>query len=363
VSNSSVAPESHREQRGSYVEREFGPASRQSRVVFRALRAFAYPVVASWRPTRRGIRFLRWGYGAAIKVPLMHGTEIERRSLGGTPVEWTTTPRSAEAGPRQRVILYLHGGGYIFGRAHTHRNLVSRLSHTTATPVASVDYRMPPEVSLRVSQDEIFAAYRSLLEDGYPAEAIVVAGDSAGGGHAAELVLRAIDSGVPVPAGVIMLSPWTDLTASHESHTTNSRYDFLIIKSILDRIARAIVPDPADRTDWRNSPAFAPDEMLAQFPPTLVQVGGRETLRDDGLEFARRLGAAGARAEAEIYAGQGHVVAMWAGTPESRRAIKEIHNWIKVALPSDRDPSDPSQAQLDAVDAAGAGPLHDSRAS
>ena len=353
VSPPSLAPETAREERGGYVERQFGPASRRSRVIFRFLRLFAYPFVVAWRPTRRGIAFLRWFYGTVIQVPAMKGSVIEPRIIGGIPVAWTTTRRSGEAGARQRVILYLHGGGYVFGSTKTHRNLVSRLSHATATPVASVAYRMPPETTLRGSQDDVFAAYQGLRDAGYEPDAILVAGDSAGGGHAANLVLRLLEAGLPAPAGLILLSPWTDLTVSCESFMSNARYDFVIVKSVLDRIARAIAPTPEARLDWHRSSAFAPDELLAQFPPTLVQVGSRETLRDDGLAFARRLGAAGAFVEAQVYAGQGHVVAMWAGTPDSRRAMREIFDWLKLALPSERDPRDPSAADLAAVDAAG----------
>lgn len=351
VSLPSVAPETHRDRRGRYVERSFGPASTQSRVLLRALRLFVYPFVMHWRPTRRGIRFLRWLYGTVIQVPAMNGTVIEHRTVGGVPVEWTSAPRCAEAGDHERVIMYIHGGGYVFGSPRTHRNLVSRLSEITATPVANVDYRMPPQTSLRVSQDDVFAVYQGLLDDGYPGESIVLAGDSAGGGHAVQLVLRALLDGIPLPAGLILLSPWTDLTNPGASFESNARFDFLIVKEILDRIARAIAPGAGE--DWRNSGFFASRELLAQFPPTLVQVGSRETLFDDGLAFARRLGEAGAMVEAQIYAGQGHVVAMWAGTPDSRRAIREIFAWLKLALPDDRDPSDPSRAELEEIDDSG----------
>jgi monoterpene epsilon-lactone hydrolase len=353
MARSSVARETHREERGSYVERQFGPASLNSRFLFRLLRLLAYPLVVTWRPTRRGIAFLRWFYGQVIYVPAMRGTTIERRWLRGTPVEWTTGPRASEAKPGERVILYIHGGGYVFGSTRTHRNLVSRLSHVTATPVVSIDYRMPPETSLQGSQLEILDAYQGLLDAGYPAEAIVVAGDSAGGGHAVQLVLRLIEQGLPVPSGVILLSPWTDLTMPGESFTTNARYDFLIVFPILERIVKALTPGTSAPKDWRNSGIFAPNELLAQFPPTLVQVGSREALRDDGLAFARRLGEAGARVEAQIYAGQGHVVANWAGTPDARRAILELHRWLTLALPDSRDPSHPAPADLDAVDEAG----------
>ncbi|MDO9353587.1 MAG: alpha/beta hydrolase [Solirubrobacteraceae bacterium] len=348
-----VSPERHTHRDDTYTERAFGPASHQSRYVFRLLRLFAHPFIVHWRPTRRGIRFLRWLYGTVIQVPAMRGTTIEHRSLGGVPVEWTTTARAAEARHGQRVILYLHGGGYVFGAPRTHRNLASRLSHVTATPVANVDYRMPPQTSLRQGQDDVLAAYLGLIDAGYAGEGILVAGDSAGGGHAARLVLRLIEEGHPGPAGVVLLSPWTDLTASGASLTSNSRFDFVIVKEILDRIARALAPTDENRRDWRNSPAFAPDELLAQFPPTLVQVGSRETLRDDGLAFARRLGDAGATVEAQIYAGQGHVVAMWSGTPDSRRAMQEIFDWLKLVLPDERDPSDPTVAELAEADEAG----------
>lgn len=333
------------------MERSFGPASGLSQRLGLAMKLTLRPFVANWRPTPRGIRLARLIFEPGTALPALRGTQIDKRLVGGAPGEWTVAPRAREVDHNERVILYLHGGGFVIGSARTHRNLVSRISHVTATPVFSVDYRMAPQATLTASRSDAVAAYRGLIEAGHPADSIVLAGDSAGGGLALYVALHAIEQGFGVPAALVLLSPWVDLTSTSESIHTNAGSDFFIGSQVLGRIAHALVPDPAQRAHWHNSPLHAPDALLAQLPPTLVQVGGAEVLRDEGIELGRRIGAAGGAAEVQTYDGQGHVVAVWSGTPEARRATKEIARWLREALPPLRRPSAPSEADLDAATA------------
>ena len=243
-------------------------------------------------------------------------------------------------------MLYLHGGGYVVGSPRTHRSLTSRFSHVLKTPVASVHYRMAPEVSIRDTFADAVAAYRGLLESGTPAEGIVVAGDSAGGGLAAGVALAAIEHGLPAPAALVLLSPWLDLENTGGSHESNFDAESFIGGEVLHRISRALLPNAADRRDWRVSPYHAPDEMLRQLPPTLIQVGTAEVLLDDSVGFATRMAAAGGTVELERFVDQGHVVAMWTGIPEARRALKEISAWVRAAMPEALEPSRPTEAQI-----------------
>ncbi len=326
--------------------RTFGPASPRSARASRNLRRTIYPIVATWRPTRRGIRVGRRAFERVAFTRTIRGTRLEPGTLGGVPIEWTVAPRASAVPEHARVVLYLHGGGYVIGSPRTHRNLTSRLSHVLATPVASVDYRMAPEVGISTSFADCLTAYRALLDDGYPAEGIVIAGDSAGGGLAAGTALGAIDAGLPAPAAVVLLSPWLDLANTSDTRTSNYGTEAFIAGRVLFKISDALLPSAERQRDWRVSPFHAPDELLRQLPPTLIQVGTAEVLAGDGITFAERMAAAGARVELEQFVGQGHVVAMWTGIPEARRALKEIARWVKASLPSELEPSAPSDAAI-----------------
>jgi len=340
------AEETARTTDGAGTFRTFGPASPRSARASRNLRRTMYPIVAGWRPTRRGIAIGRRAFERVAFTRMVRGTTVAPRTFGGVAVEWTVAPRARDVVAHSRVVLYLHGGGYLVGSPRTHRNLTSRLSHVLATPVASVDYRMAPEVSIRESFADCVAAYRALLDDGYPPEGIVVAGDSAGGGLAAGVALAAASAGLPVPAALVLLSPWLDLANTASTRQTNYATEAFIGGTVLDRISHALLPNAESRHDWRVSPFHAPDELLRQLPPTLVQVGTAEVLAGDGIEFAHRIAAAGGTVELEEFEGQGHVVAMWTGIPEARRALKEIARWVKTSLPTGLEPSAPTDADL-----------------
>lgn len=331
-----------------FVTQAGGRASYRSRLVLRWLRIFGYPFVAPWRPTRRGVRFLRALFTAITAAPPVRGTHVDHGTLGDVPVEWLSTER-ARAHPSDRVIFFIHGGGYVFGSARTHRNLGSRLAHVASTRVASIDYRMPPEASLRASQQDVAAAYAALVDDLGRSDTVLVVADSAGAGHATWLLATLAERREPMPAALVLLSPWTDLELRADSFRANHRYDFLIIHAVLERIARALVPTAELRADWHNSPANAPDDLLAQFPPTLIQLGAREALLDDGLSLATRLRANGVRTAVQVYPGQGHVVPMWRGFPEAREALRQLERWTTATLPSWRLPTLTSAALDEAV--------------
>lgn len=346
------ALEISRETQGGFVRRDFGPASPQSARTARFMRATIFPWVSAFRPTTRGVKLAQRTMNAPT-FPL-RGTKVERRTVGGIPVEWTTAPRAKDVDPAIRVVLYIHGGGFVFGTPGTHRNLVSRLSQVLSAPVVSADYRMVPTGSIQTSQRDAVDAYRGLLDEGIPADAILVAGDSAGGNLATHVVLCAAEQGLPKPAGLILLSPWLDLGPGGPSRKTNLHTESFIGGDVLSRIARALVPDERERLDWHNSPINATPAQLAALPPTLIQVGGAEVLLDDGVSFAERIGTAGGNVELQWFEGQGHVVAMWNANPEARRALKEIAVWVRSVFPDHRDPAMPSDETIrEAVESGG----------
>lgn len=313
--------------------RSFGPPSRQTEKMTRRLRRTWLPLARGWRMTPRGIRMLQRITDPTDRVPVMRGTAIERTTLGGVRGEWVRGPRARNASDGSPVILYLHGGGYVFGSPRTHRNIVSRISHVTGLPAFSADYRLPPAWPLPAPIEDAMAVYRALLEDHDPSR-IVVAGDSAGGNLTHELALHLAEQGLPLPAALVLLSPWSDLSVAGASISSNGRQDAFIPETALRRCARVAAHGrPLD--DWHVSPLFAPDDLQRQLPPTLIQVGAREVLYDDGVRVADTLARCGVRTELDVFEGTLHVAVAWLGTPEAREALHRIAAFVHAALPAD----------------------------
>lgn len=312
--------------------REFGPLTRQAAGVDRALRATWSPLVGNWRFTRRGLRLAQRVFEppASARIPVVRGTEIRHTRIEHLPAEWVIAPK-ARGAEGQRAVLYIHGGGYVFGSPRTHRTLVSRISHVTSMPALSIDYRLPPEHFPPAPTHDALLAYRHLLASGIPAASIIVAGDSAGGGISLELVLHAIESGLPAPGALVLLSPWADLSLSGDSVTVNMGLDPFIPAGPVRRLVDVVV-GPRDPTDWRLSPLFAPEDLLRGFPPTLLQVGSTELILDDSRRMADRIAAAGVTTELQVFDRHPHVVPVW-GTPESRTSLREIGAWAARHVP------------------------------
>lgn len=328
--------------------RAFVPASRQAVALERALRRTWIPVARNWRMTPRGVRLLqRVTEPPRGRVPVLRGSVVEHTRVGGCRAEWVRGPRALTAGAAahradQAVALYLHGGGYVFGSPRTHRNLVSRLSHVTSLPVLALDYRLPPVAPLPAPIEDALAAYRHLLDEGHAPERIVVAGDSAGGNLALALALHAVEAGLPAPAGLVLLSPWNDLTMSGASMVRNAARDPFIPPIALRRAARIALAG-ADAADWRASPLFAPENLVRALPPTLIPVGSTEVLHDDAARTAQRIAEAGVAAELQVYERQPHVVPLWNGTPEARTALREIGRFVSATLDPQAAPDPPSE--------------------
>lgn len=340
------------------TERAFGPASRQTRGLEAALRRTWLPVARNWRMTPRGVRMLQRMTEPGRRVPVLKGSVVERTRVGGVPAEWVRGPRAQTASGHavagsadEPIVLYLHGGGYVFGSPRTHRNLVSRISHVTGLPALSLDYRLPPVATLPGPIEDALAAYRHLLDAGHPPERIVVAGDSAGGNLALALALHALDAGLPRPAALVLLSPWTDLTHSGASFAFNATLDTFLPPVALQRAARVAL-NGADAGHWHASPLFAPDALWPQLPPTLIQVGSTEVLLDDADRTARRIAAAGVPVELHVFDRQPHVVPLWTGTPAARDALREIGRFADGVLAADVAPEPPSlhDAEVAAAD-------------
>ncbi len=247
----------------------------------------------------------------------------------GTPLEVAGRPceRHTPESPEDGLVLYLHGGAYVAGSLDSHRSLCARLAQATAREVLAVDYRLAPEHPFPAGLDDAVAVYRDVLASGRDAPQVVVAGDSAGGGLAAALLLRLRDERDPRPAGAVLLSPWLDLTMTADAVTSRAETDPMLREATLRRSAAAYAGE-----DLRHplvSPVFADPAGL---PPLLVLVGTAEILLDDSRTFAERAAAAGVEVECDVEDDMPHVWPAIDGPPESAAAMQRIGAWVRSRL-------------------------------
>ncbi len=250
------------------------------------------------------------------------GTETTRGKIGGVPAVRIATPASRP----DRHILFLHGGGYVAGSPELYRHITWRIATAARAELVALDYRLAPEHPFPAALDDAVLAWRALLAEGADPRRLAVIGDSAGGGLALALGLRLRDEKAPLPAAIVALSPWTDLALSGASLRRNAETDPMQSAAIATSFAATYL-NGADPRDPYASPLYGD---AAGLPPTLIQVGSDEVLRDDSVRMAERLRAAGCAAELEIWPRMPHVWHVFAAVmPEARRAIARIGAFIE----------------------------------
>src|SRR5256714_5674875 len=225
----------------------------------------------------------------------------------------------------QPVVYYLHGGGYISGSAKSCRPITATLARGLRTRVFGLDYRIAPEHRFPAGLDDAVAGYRWLLSNGVDPQSIAVVGDSAGGGMALALALRLRDAVEPLPAGLVCLSPWTDLTSASESLTANSERDAMFVGEDIERYANAYLGDQSQQNPLA-SPLLAD---LSGLPPLLIQVGRDEVLLDDARNLHARIQGASGSSTLHIYENVPHGWHYGAPfVPETREALREVAEFV-----------------------------------
>jgi monoterpene epsilon-lactone hydrolase len=237
---------------------------------------------------------------------------FETVEIGGCRAEWSLAPGS-DAG---KVLLFFHGGGYCSGSIRSHRGMVSEIGRAAKVRTLALGYRLAPENPFPAALDDATAAFEFLLNDGYPAIRIAVGGDSAGGGLSLALMVRLRDAGRPLPACAWLVSPWVDLEMTGASMDGKAAIDPLIHRDYLVQLADNYLAGH-DPRDPLVSPLCA---ELAGLPPILVQVGSAETLLDDGVRLAGRLGAADVATRLEVWPHMIHAWHLWSARLSAGRA-------------------------------------------
>ena len=275
------------------------------------------------RPENQTIDESRAGFEQLTAMfPLADDVKAESVDANGVPCEWVRVPESRE----ERVILYVHGGGYVIGSLATHRELVSRLARSSAARSLNVDYRLAPEHPFPAAVEDAMTAYRWLLAGGVSPANVVIAGDSAGGGLTLATLLALRDAGDPLPSGGVCLSPWTDLEGTGASAQPGGADDPLLELAGLQEMGRHYIGQ-GDPRHPHAAPLYADYTGL---PPLLIQVGTREILLDDATRVAERAGAAGVEVELDAWDGLIHVWQLFGPTvPEAVDAVSKIGEFVR----------------------------------
>ena len=206
---------------------------------------------------------------------------------------------------RSGAVLYLHGGGYTCGDLEYAKGFASTLAAECGVRVFCVAYRLAPETRFPGAVDDAEESYRYLLSKGYTPEQICLCGESAGGGLIYALCLRLKERGLPLPCGIIAISPWVDLTASGESYVTNKDADPSLTEELLRFYAKCYADDVRAP---EVSPLFA---ELDGLPPSLIFVGGDEILLDDSKRMHEKLLQSGCKSQLVIAPERWHAYVLY----------------------------------------------------
>ncbi|MGM5068766.1 alpha/beta hydrolase [Rhodococcus qingshengii] len=226
------------------------------------------------------------------------------------------------------VVLYLHGGGYMYGTPAGYRNLAGHIARAARSSVFIARYRRAPEAPFPAGLEDAVAAYDQLLADGYTPNRIALVGDSAGAGLVLSTLLTLQRKGTPQPATAALMSPWSDLAATGESMQTNASVD--LMASAEGMRAMGSIYAPGRESDPIASPINGDYQGLC---PLFIQVGGHETLLDDSTRVRDRARAAGVTVSYELFPEMQHVFQMGAGTfPEADDAIAKIGEHLRTAF-------------------------------
>ena len=200
----------------------------------------------------------------------------------GMHCEWVRVRRPHV---KRRVILYCHGGGYSTGSCIYARTLTTKLASAASMDVFCFDYRLAPEYPYPAAPQDAMKAWDHLMLQGFGAADVVVVGDSAGGNLALSLTLSLREQGRLLPGGLVLLSPWTDLTASGKSHESRAEVDPVLDAEYLKKMTENYAKD----ADCRNplvSPLFAD---FSGFPPVYIQAGDNEVLLSDSTRLQKNM--------------------------------------------------------------------------
>jgi monoterpene epsilon-lactone hydrolase len=260
----------------------------------------------------------------AKRGKLPDGIDVESISAAGLRAEWIL-PRGAT---KDKVILYMIGGGYVSGSCSDHRVLVAKIVKGSGIGMLLFEHRLAPEHPYPAALEDSVSAYQWLLNQDVSSSRIVIAGESAGGGLGLAALLALRDRSIPLPATGVAISPWTDLALTGASYQTK-------LKSSIDPPGMSIMCSKYYVGDHDPClPGISPlYGDLHGLPPLFISVGTNETMLDDSLRFAEKAQAAGVEVTLRVGEEMIHCFPLMAPLyPEATEAMDEICTFIRTSV-------------------------------
>jgi acetyl esterase/lipase len=260
--------------------------------------------------------------GKMQKMP--PGIHLESTKINGMVAEWIFP----EKAPTEKVILYIHGGGFISGSCFTHRGHVAKIVAEAQVKALLFDYRLAPEHPFPAAVEDCVAVYRWLLTQGYLPKNIILCGESAGGTLTLATLIALRDQGIELPCGGVSISPITDLTCQAQSFHTNAYNDIAPYNSWIIW-TRHYIGESDPTLPWL-SPQYA---MLGGLPPLYMCVGTKEIHLDDTVNFANKARQSGCQVELVVVEGMVHAYPLLSPLfPEAKRGMGDICRFIRERL-------------------------------
>jgi monoterpene epsilon-lactone hydrolase len=269
---------------------------------------------------------LRAGFTPGDRLyPVPDDVLVTDVDAGGVPAHWLDAP-GVDA---DRVLLFMHGGGYELGSVRSDGELAARLGRAAGMRVLFPEYRLAPEHRFPAAIDDVLAAWDWLHTDnGLSADSIAVSGASAGGGLAVALLVATRDAGEELPAAAALMSPTVDLTSSGASMTERVDQDPISTPALLGGFAADYLAGADPKTPLA-SPLFA---SMSGFPPLLIQVGTSDLLLSDSERLAAAATEAGVDVTLEVGEGLPHVYQLLRDTPEAAAATERIGKFLRARV-------------------------------
>ncbi len=308
---------------------EFGGGSPRSALLARALASTVKPFISVWAR----VPLAPWPYFlvdyAGLALRTVPGTTYEPMDLPHCSAEVLRTPDVED-----RVIVYLHGGAFVVGGRYLHRQLMSRIAERTRASVIAVDYRQLPHHPVSSSIADGLDAYRYVLDSGVPASQVVIMGDSAGGYLTFQVALAAEAEGLPMPAGLVAMSPLIDFDGTAKVEADSAETCALFPAHCFNGLAEVALRASRRAGEAHALPDAPSRAALHGLPPSLIQASSAEMVFPDAEAMTAALLAAGVDVELQVWDHQVHVFqAAAAILPEGAQAIEEIAGFLDQVIP------------------------------
>jgi acetyl esterase/lipase len=307
----------------------FGGGSKRSALLAHTLRRTVRPFISVWASAP----LLPWPYFlvdyAGLLLKPVSGTTYERIDLPNCKAEILRTPRTED-----RVVVYLHGGAFVVGGRYLHRQLMSRIADATRSSLVAVGYRQLPKHPVSASIADALDAYRHVLDSGVPASKVLIMGDSAGGYLTFQVALAAEAEGLPMPAGLVAMSPLIDFDGTAKIAAASAETCSVFPSNCFDGLSEVVLRAARRAGETQALPGAPSGAALHALPPSLIQASTAEMVHPDAESMAAALVACGVECELQVWDHQVHVFQAAAGfVPEAAEAINEIGAFADTVIP------------------------------